>query len=159
MFLYSRGRKEEARKIFKELGKKTNCEIDDNLLKKVEADIFKNDDEKIQEYTILDLFRHKKLALASANLGFAFLVNSLVFFGLTFNLVSFSGSVYVNNTINGLVGLAGYALVMLTIDKLGRRLINGGCLICGGLACLLCMAIEKWRASRTIQRRSSRRRG
>ena len=144
MFLYSRGRKEEARKIFKELGKKTNREVDDHLLEKVEADILKKDDEtNVEQYTILDLFRHKDLALASANIGFAYMVNSLVFYGLTFNLVSYAGSIYINNTINGLVGLVGYVLVAFTIDKFGRRLINGGFMICGGLACLLCMAIEE----------------
>jgi len=144
LFLYSRGRKEEARKIFKELGKKTNREVDDHLLEKVESDILKKDNEtNIEQYTILDLFRHKDLALASANIGFAYMVNSLVFYGLTFNLVSYAGSIYINNTINGLVGLVGYVLVAFTIDKFGRRLINGGFMICGGLACLLCMAIEE----------------
>ena len=113
MYLYSRGRKEEARKIFKELGTKTNCEIDDHLLEKVEADILKKDDDenRVDQYTILDLFRHKDLALASANIGFAYMVNSMVFYGLTFNLVSYAGSIYINNTINGIVGLVGYVLV------------------------------------------------
>ena len=113
MYLYSRGRKEEARKIFKELGTKTNREIDDHLLEKVEADILKKDDEEnvVDQYTILDLFRHKDLALATANIGFAYMVNSMVFYGLTFNLVSYAGSIYINNTINGIVGLVGYVLV------------------------------------------------
>ncbi|CAG5108276.1 Oidioi.mRNA.OKI2018_I69.chr1.g3719.t1.cds [Oikopleura dioica] len=149
LFLYSRGRKEEARKVYKEMGKKTNTEISDDLLEKVERDILKRNDDKeaeevnAEQYTILDLFRHRDLALVSLNVGFAFLVNTLVYYGLSFNVASFAGSIYVNNTINGVVELLGYVLVALSLDKFGRRWINGGFMIFGGVACLICMALEE----------------
>ena len=62
LFLYSRGRKNEAREIFKELGRKTNRVIDDQLLEKVEADILTKNEENEEEetaeqYSIVDLFR------------------------------------------------------------------------------------------------------
>lgn len=147
-FLYSRGRRDEARKVLKEMGRKTNTEIDDQLLEKVEDDILKKDDDenekaKAEQYTILDLFRHKSLALVSLNVGFAFLVNTLVYYGLSFNVASFAGSIYVNNTINGAVELVSYILVGFTLDKFGRRWITGGFMIFGGIACLVCMALEE----------------
>ncbi|CAG5108361.1 Oidioi.mRNA.OKI2018_I69.chr1.g3758.t1.cds [Oikopleura dioica] len=142
LFLYSRGRREEAREIFKELGKQTNREIDDSLLDKVEADILAKNDKESEEYTILDMFRHKNMASVSANVGFAFFVNTMVYYGLSFNVASFAGSIYVNNTINGLVELLGYVLVAFTLDRFGRRWINGGFMIFGGIACLVCMALE-----------------
>ena len=144
-FLYSQGRKEEARKIFKEIGRKTDIEIDDALFEKVEADILKkeNDESKAEQYTILDLFKHKELALVSLMVGLAFCVNTLVYYGLSLNVASFAGSVYVNNAINGALELPAYLLVAISVDKFGRRLTNSGFLIGGGLACLGCMALEE----------------
>jgi hypothetical protein len=63
------------------------------------------------------------------------------------NVVSFAGSIYVNNAINGLVELLSYIVVAFSLDKLGRKWINGGFMIFGGVACLGCMALEE--AART----------
>jgi OCT family organic cation transporter-like MFS transporter 4/5 len=91
----------------KDIGTKTGSEIDDALLEKVEADILKKSDEneEAEQYTILDLLRHKDMAQVSLLVGFAFCVNTLVYYGLSLNVVSFAGSLYVNNAINGLVEL------------------------------------------------------
>ncbi|CAG5108274.1 Oidioi.mRNA.OKI2018_I69.chr1.g3718.t1.cds [Oikopleura dioica] len=149
MFLYSRGKTEEARKIFREMGRRTGTRISDELLEKVEGDILKNDqkerdDEAIAEqYSILDLFRHRNLSIVSILVGVAFVANTLVYYGLVFNVARFAGNLYVNNTINGSVEVLAYVVLGLTLDRFGRRWIAGGFLVLGGIACLACMALEE----------------
>ena len=59
------------------------------------------------------------MGMVAINIGICFLVNTLVYYGLSFNVDSLAGSLYVNNVINGLVELIAYILCMVLMDKLG----------------------------------------
>ena len=93
------------------------------------------------KFTILDLFRHKEMAIVSINVGVAFMVNTLVYYGLSFNVQSLAGDLYVNNAINGAVELLAYILCCVLLNILGRRLMLSGMMIGGGVACIGAMLL------------------
>ena len=59
--------------------------------------------------------------MVAINIGVCFLVNTLVYYGLSFNVDSLSGNLYVNNVINGAVELLAYFLCMGLMDRLGMK--------------------------------------
>ena len=125
-FLYSRNKNQQAREILEGMADSTKSQIPASILDKIEDDMNKQDqaDETdnvaVETYTMLDLFKYKSTALISLNIGLAFTANTLVYYGLSFNVDSLSGSVYVNNVVNGFVELLAYIVVMGTLDKLGE---------------------------------------
>ena len=103
------------------MAKSMKSEIPLSVLDEIEdADKADDAEVEVQMYTMLDLFRHKNLALISLNIGSAFIANTLVYYGLSFNVDSLAGSVYVNNVVNGFVELLAYIVVMATLDKYGK---------------------------------------
>ncbi len=129
-FLYSQKKTQQAREILEGMADSTNSEIPASILDKIEDDMNKQDEvdesveTKVQTYTMLDLFKYKSTALISLNIGLAFTANTLVYYGLSFNVDSLSGSVYVNNVVNGFVELLAYIVVMGTLDKFGEKSLN-----------------------------------
>ena len=75
--------------------------------------------------------------------GCAFAANTLVYYGLIFNVARFAGNLYVNHTINGFVEVLANLIMMMTLDRFGRRWISGGFLMLSGILCLICMALEE----------------
>jgi hypothetical protein len=50
----------------------------------------------------------------------------MVYYGLSYNVVSLPGDLYVNNVINGAVELFAYVLVLAFVDTIGRKFMLGG---------------------------------
>ena len=50
----------------------------------------------------------------------------MVYYGLSYNVVSLPGDLYVNNVINGAVELFAYVLVLAFVDTIGRKVMLGG---------------------------------
>ena len=124
-FLYSRNKSQKAREILKGMAHSTKVELPDSVLDQIEDQMKNSEDENdseaaVESYTMLDLFKYRSTALISLNIGLAFTANTLVYYGLSFNVDSLSGSVYVNNVVNGFVELLAYIVVMGTLDKLGK---------------------------------------
>ena len=69
-------------------------------------------------------------------------VNSLVYYGLSLNTSNLGGNEYVNFFIAGAVEIPAYIFCQLAINTiLGRRLSLCGCMIIGGVALLLTLAV------------------
>lgn len=49
----------------------------------------------------------------------------------------FLGTDFLNNTLNGLVEVGAYFVIVLTMDKLGRKVLLSGCLFIGGMGCII----------------------
>ena len=97
-----------------------------------------------KQFSILDLFRDRKMALVAANIGVAFMVNTLVYFGLSYNVAALSGNLYVNNVINGAVELVAYLMCIALLDILGRRFLLSGLMITGGAVCIISMVLREF---------------
>jgi OCT family organic cation transporter-like MFS transporter 4/5 len=60
----------------------------------------------------------------------------MVYYGLTINVWSLGGSVYVNYAISITVELSGYLACFVLRDRVGRRTLHASVMILGGVACL-----------------------
>ncbi|CAO1419531.1 unnamed protein product [Diamesa tonsa] len=71
-------------------------------------------------------------------LFYNFIINALVYFGLSLNSVSLSGNKYFNFILVSLIELPGYYLGFIAMEKYGRRVSLAGAMILCGLTCVLC---------------------
>ena len=123
-YLYKSGKSEKGRQTLKTFAKKTGTELSEKFLDDFEVSFSKEKTSEVSSnktFSIFDLFRHRKMGMVAMNIGCCFLVNTLVYYGLSFNVDSLSGNLYVNNVINGVVELLAYFLCMGLMDRLGMR--------------------------------------
>ena len=72
-------------------------------------------------------------------MAFIFFVNSMVYYGLSLNVGSLGGSIYLNNFLSGLVEMPSYAFAQYAVEAMGRQrtlvlllaIASVGCLISG----------------------------
>ena len=124
-YLYKSGKSEKGRQTLKTFAKKTGTELSEKFLDDFEVSFSKEKTTEVstnKTFSILDLFRHRRMGMVAINIRCCFLVNTLVYYGLSFNVDSLSGNLYVNNVINGVVELLAYFLCMGLLDRLGMRL-------------------------------------
>ena len=55
--------------------------------------------ETTKKFTIVDLFRYQKLTFITIILAYGFVANSMVYYGLNFNVDSLSGNLYLNRKV------------------------------------------------------------
>jgi len=55
----------------------------------------------------------------------------MLYYGLSYNVSSLSGNIYVNNVINGAVEFLSYMVCIAFMDVVGRRRMTGGLMIFG----------------------------
>lgn len=64
------------------------------------------------------------------------MVVALVYFGLALNSENLNGNLYLNFGLAGIVEIPAYLLVIVLVDRFGRRRLYSIWMIIGGLACL-----------------------
>ncbi|XP_046357182.1 organic cation transporter protein-like isoform X2 [Haliotis rufescens] len=81
---------------------------------------------------ILDLVKTPRIRLYAILMWYLFFVNSLSYFGLSFSTPNLHGNPYLNLCLMGAVEIPAYAICMLVINWLGRRVpVCVFLLICG----------------------------
>ncbi|KAI5731925.1 hypothetical protein M8J77_018485 [Diaphorina citri] len=94
-------------------------------------------------YGILDLFRTRNLRTKSLNVCLSWFANSLGYYGLSLSTGKMSGDPYVLLFIMALVELPSYTVVILFLDKTGRRCILSTFMILGGTALMIAAYIPE----------------
>ena len=89
-------------------------------------------------YGFCTLFTHKHIRLRMAILTLVWLVNSLIYYGLSFNIKNIEGNRYWNFSLSGLVEIPSYLVAIPLIDKLGRRKSLFYTVMVAALGCILC---------------------
>ncbi|CAG5078959.1 Oidioi.mRNA.OKI2018_I69.PAR.g9134.t1.cds [Oikopleura dioica] len=124
-FLAIKNEIEKAGDVLKTIASKTNTKLDENIVDELSGlTKFEKEKEK-SEKTTSDLFKTTPIRLVTLNIGFSFIVVTIVYYGLAYNVSSLSGDIYVNNVINGLVECFGYFVSIPLIDRFGRRSTTG----------------------------------
>ena len=88
-------------------------------------------------YTALDLIKTPRLRLRTLNWAFNWFVNSLVFYGLAWNVGQLAGNLYLNYAINGAIEIPAYIMAVILLAKVGRRHLICWNMVLGGAACLI----------------------
>jgi hypothetical protein len=96
-----------------------------------------------ESYGVSDLFKTPHLRFRAINTAFQWFAIALCFYGLAFNTGGLPGDPYFVFFLSGIADLPGHLLVILIVDKTGRRPLNAFFLFIGGVACLVTTLIPK----------------
>ncbi|XP_076443334.1 organic cation transporter protein-like [Babylonia areolata] len=89
------------------------------------------DDQSSVSYTVLDLFKTRRICRYTLCMCYLYLVNSLAYFGISFFTPLLNGDKYLNTFISGVVEVPAYIVCIICNRKIGRRWpILGFLLIC-----------------------------
>lgn len=94
-------------------------------------------DEEVSNPSFLDLVRTPQMRKCTLILMFAWFTSAVVYQGLVMRLGMVGGNLYIDFFISGLVELPAALLILLTIERLGRRLPFAASNIAAGVACLV----------------------
>ncbi|XP_036742677.2 solute carrier family 22 member 3 isoform X2 [Manis pentadactyla] len=94
-------------------------------------------DEEVSNPSFLDLVRTPQMRKCTLILMFAWFTSAVVYQGLVMRLGIIGGNLYVDFFISGVVELPGALLILLTIERFGRRLPFAASNLVAGVACLV----------------------
>lgn len=97
----------------------------------------KVDSEEHETAGLSDLFKTPRLRARSLNIALNWFANSLTYYGLALNSSKMEGNPFVNMFVMALVELPSYVIVVVLLDKTGRRSLTSTFMLLGGAVCLL----------------------
>ncbi|XP_066936713.1 solute carrier family 22 member 15-like [Clytia hemisphaerica] len=89
------------------------------------------------------LFSSAEMCLKSLNIGFAWLVNGLVYYGVSLSAKDFTGNFHRDFILSSLVEFPAAVIAVLASMYLGRKRTTQIPMILGGLCCALVVAIDE----------------
>jgi len=139
---FVKGKDKQAKKTIRRMAKLNKTAISNETWKKSEISEEKTEtDTEVRKCTTIDLFRLPRTRLITLNLCFNWFVESLVYYGVALNAGSLPGDLYVNNVLNGCVEIASYIICILTMDRIGRRIVLSGSLFIAGFGLLISLLL------------------
>ncbi|XP_039248686.2 organic cation transporter protein-like [Styela clava] len=142
-WLFGVERNEAAKKITSRIEKFSKIDITEEMWLEAErlGTEIKGRDRKQEEenrkYSSLDLFRKPGIRLTTLKVMFTWFVNSLVYYGLSLNISSLSGNIFINNVIGGCMEIISYVICILAMDVIGRRLLLAIMLLSSGITLII----------------------
>ena len=135
-WLLSKDRVEQAREIIRKVADTNKVDISEEMLEDLTKAEEKTDtDNSSKKYTIIDLCRPAMLLL-SLNVWFNWLVNAMLYYGLSLGTDNLGGDPYINFCIAGAVEIPAYILCMIILNPLGRKKPLFAMMVIGGVACI-----------------------
>ncbi|XP_063403882.1 organic cation transporter protein-like [Mytilus trossulus] len=141
-WLLSNHKEEEAKRIIRKVAAANHVEISEELLEDLTKLDEKSETEtKGRKYTIIDLCRPGMICL-SLNVWFNWLVNAMLYYGLSLGTGNLGGDPYINFCIAGAVEIPACIMCILILNPLGRRRPLCAIMVIGGAACIATGFIE-----------------
>eukprot|EP00794_Sanderia_malayensis_P010687 gene10687-11823_t len=124
------GRTEDAMEIIKQIAKVNRRSAPDVKLAE------KNDNTEKSFASFLNLFRPMKMAVSTLIQSFGWVVNGLVYYGVSFAAADLGGNMYRDYILLSLAGIPGTSLGIYLCRKIGRKKTVLIPTFIGGLACI-----------------------
>ncbi|KAL8570515.1 hypothetical protein ACOMHN_008872 [Nucella lapillus] len=139
-WLLSHNKADEARRVLRQVAEANRKCVDSEVLKELQDDPGLKSS---RQYSCLDCVRTWTMARLSLNVWFNWLVNALVYYGLSLNTENLAGSPYLNFMLAGAVEIPAYLLCILLLNRLGRRTPLIAAMYIGGIACIVCGVLPR----------------
>lgn len=143
-WLLSKNRKDEAIKVIEAVAKENKATIPKEVLDSIGDDqkvATKNANVKVP--TLIDLFRYPNLRKKTLIIFLSWLVNSLTYYGLSWNTNSLGDNHLLNFVISGLVEFPANIFLLFTLNRWGRRSILCSSMLVAGGTLLIAIMIPK----------------
>ncbi|XP_069028460.1 solute carrier family 22 member 2-like [Embiotoca jacksoni] len=129
-WLITQKRSSEALEITEAMAKENKMKFTRNLEK------LTDDEGECTTASLLDLFRTQKMRKHTLILMFNWFTSAVVYQGLIMRVGITGGNVYIDFLISGLVEFPAAFLILLTIERIGRRLPFAAANIVAGASCV-----------------------
>ncbi|XP_041350991.1 organic cation transporter protein-like [Gigantopelta aegis] len=133
-WLLSQNRDKEAEKIIEDVAKANKVTLSPDIIESLKKS---QSDQLTRKYTFMDFIRHWRILKLSLNIWFNWLVNALVYYGLSLNTENLGGNPYVNFCIAGAVEIPAYLVCIFLLNTVGRRIPLVAAMCIGGVACIV----------------------
>ncbi|XP_037072198.1 solute carrier family 22 member 15-like isoform X1 [Pollicipes pollicipes] len=90
---------------------------------------------------VCSLFKYRKVAVWTLVMMFSWFTNNLCYYGLTSASATMGSDRFTSVALSGLIELPAYAIVMLVLNRVGRRTPLCGFMLLGGGCCLGIMGL------------------
>ncbi|KAL4222696.1 hypothetical protein ACF0H5_018737 [Mactra antiquata] len=130
-WLLGKGRQEEAKVVLRKAAKWSKVDLSEKVL-----DNITTPDDSPFTGTIFHLFKYKSLLIRTLVVYFNWLVVCITYYGLAFNSADLYGDIYLNFFLQCLMDLPATTMVLLVIDRSGRKALLCGCMFISGIGCL-----------------------
>ncbi|XP_071957018.1 organic cation transporter protein-like [Antedon mediterranea] len=156
-WLVSQRRYKEATDILKKMAKTNGTDLPPEFSDPVELEKLVRINEYIfykkvkkdntitisKRHTFVDLFRTPNLRKKSLNLLFNWMVNSLVYYGLSLGTNAMGINDYIAMFLSGAVGVPAIPICLFTANRFGRGKSISFYMISGGIACFMIVFLSK----------------
>lgn len=150
-WLFSSEQEDRARKITEKMAKFNNVELTEDVWEEAKR-LGAEKSEQLREaksadntlYTFKDMFRQPGMRSITFKMMFNWFVNSLVYYGLSLNVGSLSGNIFINNVIGGVMELISYAICILLINRTGRKILLSGMMMTSGVSLIIHTIMEEY---------------
>ncbi|CAH2281957.1 solute carrier family 22 member 13-like [Pelobates cultripes] len=136
-WLLTKGKYGKAKKLLQKAASLNKQTFSEELFEQI------HEEKPTTSGNMLDLFRNQKLRKISLIMSFVWFVNSLVYYGLSLNVGSFGLDIYLTQLIFGAVEIPARLGSIFLVQIFGRKFSQAGCLLLGGVVCLIVTVISK----------------
>ncbi|KAL5010530.1 hypothetical protein ScPMuIL_012835 [Solemya velum] len=138
-------KQEEAKKIIRKVARTNNVKLDESMLGDIQVKKDPECDTDGKKVTFVDLFRTFAMLQISLNVWFNWLINAMVYYGLSLDTDNLGGSPYVNSPffVAGGVEIPAYIMCILLLNRVGRRRPLFATMIVGGAGCIASAFIHR----------------
>ncbi|CAF1208581.1 unnamed protein product [Adineta ricciae] len=143
-WLVSKGRFEDAEKILRKIANENKQPFSESAFREMKEEQEQNMSSKQHQGGVMTLFRSRIMLIISVNLFFQWLVQNLVFYGVSQNTGSWKLNPYLSFTVSALVELAAYIVVHLILDRIGRKKPYCMFAVLFGIVALLAIPVQKY---------------
>lgn len=139
-WLLSIGRIDEAEQIVRKIARTNARELSEDwsLQHQVKS---KEEEEKYEEKSITELFKHPHLRWKTLILFVNWFSNSATYYALTLNSGALYGNIFVNFIVNGFMEIPAYSISIALLLMSGRRVPYALCILMGGMSLLAIICI------------------
>lgn len=145
-WLLSKNRKDEAIKVIEAVAKENKVTIPKEVIDSIGDDqkvVEKTSETDVKKPTLIDLFRYPNLRKKTLIIFLSWLVNSLTYYGLSWNTNSLGGNYLLNFVISGAVEFPANIFLLFTLNRWGRRNILCSSMLVAGGTLLIAIIIPK----------------